>query len=376
MRLIILLWALGCSQSAEAQKKKRQTNRGSLPAHLPRVHVTLTPDSTAPCCHGVMHVIGEEAAERLDKIPAQYQVIVTHRPKYGCRACEGAVVQVPAAERLIKSGIPTENLVADVVVDKYAWHKPLYHQAQIMRLQGLPVDRSTLAGWVSAATRRHCWRVGIVHCDGYTVYKQLADPQREGGPATLAFCWTHWRRGFVEIDEGGPAPIAHEALERIAALYAIENRIRGRSADERRAIRQTETRPLVEALKTWLENRLAAVSDKSTIAEVIRYGFNHWQGLVRFLDDGRIEMDTNSAERAMRPIALNRRNSLFAGHDQGAVNWACIASLIETAKLQDIDPKPYVADILSKLVNGWPMAKIDELLPWAWAQHSKARLAA
>ena len=435
----------------EAPKKKRKTNRGSLPAHLPRVHITLAPDSTAcPCCHGVMHVIGEETAERLDKIPAQYQVIVTHRPKYGCRACEGAIVQAPAQERLIKGGIPTENLVADVVVDKYAWHKPLYRQAQIMRLQGLPVDRSTLAGWVGAAAAEikpvylrmkeivlasakivvdetrapvldpgrgrtktgyfwaisrddrpwggldppavvytyapgrggeHCTALlagytGIVHCDGYTVYKQLADPQRDGGPATLAFCWTHWRRGFVEIEEGGPAPIAHEALERIAALYAIENRIRGRSADERRAICQTQTRPLVEALKTWLENRLAAVSDKSTIAEVIRYGFNHWQGLVRFLDDGRIEMDTNSVERAMRPIALNRRNSLFAGHDQGAVNWACIASLIETAKLQDIDPKPYLADILSKLVNGWPMAKIDELLPWAWAQHSKARLAA
>src|SRR6202163_2781066 len=123
---------------------------------------------------------------------------------------------------------------------------------------------------------------GIVHCDGYTVYKQLADPQRDGGPATLAFCWTHWRRGFVEIDEGGPAPIAHEALERIAAMYAIENRIRGRSADERRAIRQTETRPLVEALKTWLENRLVAVSDKSTIAEVIRYGFNPLHGLGGF----------------------------------------------------------------------------------------------
>src|SRR5258708_3469708 len=143
-----------------------------------------------------------------------------------------------------------------------------------------------------------------------------------------------------------------------------------------RAIRQTETRPLVEALKTWLENRLAAVSEKSTIAEVIRYGFNHWQGLVRFLDDGRIEMDTNSVERAMRPIALNRRNSLFAGHDQGAVNWACIASLIETAKLHGIDPKPYLADILTKLVNGWPMAKIDELLPWAWAEQNKVSLAA
>lgn len=98
-----------------------------------------------------MHVIGEETAERLDKIPAQYQVIVTHRPKYGCRSCEGAIVQAPAQERLIKGGIPTENLVADVVVDKYGWHKPLYRQAQIMRLQGLPVDRSTLAGWVGAA---------------------------------------------------------------------------------------------------------------------------------------------------------------------------------------------------------------------------------
>src|SRR5258705_394768 len=336
----------------EAPKKKRKTNRGSLPAHLPRVHITLAPDSTAcPCCHGVMHVIGEETAERLDKIPAQYQVIVTHRPKYGCRACEGAIVQAPAQERLIKGGIPTENLVADVVVDKYAWHKPLYRQAQIMRLQGLPVDRSTLAGWVGAAA-----------AEIKPVYLRMKE-------IVLA-------SAKVEVDEGGPAPIAHEALERIAALYAIENRIRGRSADERRAIRQTQTRPLVEALKTWLENRLAAVSDKSTIAEVIRYGFNHWQGLVRFLDDGRIEMDTNSVERAMRPIALNRRNSLFAGHDQGAVNWACIASLIETAKLQDIDPKPYLADILSKLVNGWPMAKIDELLPWAWAQHSKARLAA
>jgi hypothetical protein len=109
---------------------------------------------------------------------------------------------------------------------------------------------------------------------------------------------------ICEDRRGGPAPIAHGALERIGALYAIENRIRGRCADERRAIRQTETRPLVEALKTWLENRLIAVLDKSTIAEVIRYGFNHWHGLVRFLDDGRIEMDTNSVERAMRTAFL------------------------------------------------------------------------
>jgi transposase len=159
---------------------------------------------------------------------------------------------------------------------------------------------------------------GIVQCDGYAVYEQLADPARHSGTVTLAFCWSHWRREFFDIDKGGPAPIAHEALERIAALYAIESRIRGRSAEQRRAVRQAETKPLVEKLKAWLEAKLIAVSEKSTIAQAIRYGLTRWDGLVRFLDDGRIEMDTNSVERAMRPIALNRKNSLFAGHDVGA----------------------------------------------------------
>jgi transposase len=214
---------------------------------------------------------------------------------------------------------------------------------------------------------------GIIQCDGYAAYKQLAGTDSQ---VTLAFCWSHWRRKFVEIDRGGPAPIAHEALEGIAALYAIEGRIRGRSAEERRAVRQAETKPLVEKLKAWLEAQLGAVSGKSVIAEAIRYGFNHWDGLVQFLEDGRIEMDTNSVERAIRPIALNRKNSLFAGHDQAAVNWACLASLVETAKLHGLDPQAYLADILSKLVNGWPMAKIDDLLPWAWAEQNAARLAA
>jgi transposase len=434
------------------ERSKRRINRGSLPAHLPRVHVTIEPESTVcPCCQGQMHVIGEDSSQRLDRIPAQYQVIVTHRPKYGCRACESAVVQAPAPERLIKNGIPTERLVASVVVDKYAWHNPLYRQAQIMRLQGLPVDRSTLAFWVGVAAAEvkpvyqrlkelllgsakiavdetrapvldpgrgrtktgYFWAIsrddrpwggsdppgvaytyapgrggehamallagysGIIQCDGYAVYEQLAKPARHDGRMTLAFCWLHWRREFFDIDKGGAAPIAHEALERIAALYAIESRIRARSAEERRAVRQAETKPLVEKFKAWLENRLLAASEKSTIAEAIRYGLTRWDGFVRFLDDGRIEMDTNCVERAMRPIALNRKNSLFAGHDEGAVNWACLASLIETAKLHGIDPHAYLADILAKLVNGWPVHNIDALLPWAWAkQRATSTLAA
>src|SRR5258708_1477378 len=125
-------------------------------------------------------------------------------------------------------------------------------------------------------------------------------------------CWAHLRRRFFDIAQGGPAPIASEALERIAALYAIEKTIRGRSAGDRRAVRQEKSRPLVLALKAWLEQQLARVSAKATIAEDIRYGLNHWEGLTRFLDDGRIQLDTNIVERSVRPILLKPENALFA----------------------------------------------------------------
>jgi hypothetical protein len=200
----------------------------------------------------------------------------------------------------------------------------------------------------------------------------MTDPQRDGGGVTLAFCWSHLRRRFYEIAQGGVAPIASEALQRIASLYAIEAKIRGHTATARRAVRQAESKPLVTALKTWFEAQLGRVSGKSVIANAFRYGLNHWDGLVRYLEDGRIEMDTNAVERAMRPIALSRKNALFAGHDEGAVNWACIASLVETCKLNGVDPETYFADVLTKLVTLWPAAHLDELLPWANARPATA----
>ncbi len=137
---------------ARERAEKRRTNRGALPAHLPRIHVTIAPEDTnCPCCRFPMHVIGEDAAERLDVIPAQFRVIVTHRPKYACRACEEAVVQAPAPERLIKGGLPTEAMVASVLVAKYAWHLPLYRQTQMLAAQGLDIKRSILAFWVGYA---------------------------------------------------------------------------------------------------------------------------------------------------------------------------------------------------------------------------------
>jgi len=426
--------------------------RKSLPAHLPRVEVIIEPETTScPCCGGAMHVIGEEKSERLDVIPAQHRILVTRRPKYGCRACAGAIVQAPAPERLIRSGLPTETLVAHVLVSKYAWHLPLYRQAQILLAQGIEIDRSVLAFWVgyAAAELMPLWRRlreillgsprlfvdetrapvldpgrgrtksgyfwsiarddsawcgdtgppavvytyapgrgakhamtllasyrGIVQCDGYAAYKQVARRGRAGNAVTLAFCWSHWRRRFYEIAKAGSAPIAEEALRRIAGLYKIEAQISGKTAAERRAVRQAESKARVIELRIWLQAQLARASAKSTIALAIRYGLNHWDGLERFLEDGRIEIDTNVVERSMRPIALNRKNALFAGHDTGAENWACVASLIETCKLNGVDPQAYLTDVLIKLVNLWPAAELDNLMPWAWRRGAADGMAA
>lgn len=428
--------------------QRREGNRGHLPQHLPHLHVTIAPEkTTCPCCNGQMHVIGEETSQRLDVIPAQYQVIVTHRPKYACRACEGTVVEAPAPAHLIEGGIPSEAMVAHVLTAKYGWHLPLYRQSQMLKAEGLDIDRSTLAHWVGTAAaelkpvyrrlvekvleagklavdetpvkvldpgrgqtkRGYFWTMarddrawggseapavvyhyapsragfnakellanycGIVQCDGYAVYKGLNQNR-----IMLAFCWAHLRRKFFDIADKGPAPIAEEALRRIAELYAIDKTIRGSPPDERVAVRRELSKSLIEALKAWLQARLGEVSGKSLIAEAIRYGLSHWEGLTRFLDDGRIELDTNIVERSMRPVALNRKNSLFAGHDEGAANWAVIASLIETCKLNSVDPEAWLADVLTKLVNLWPQARLDELMPWAWAgpPDTRARAAA
>jgi transposase len=205
--------------------------------------------------------------------------------------------------------------------------------------------------------------VGTLQVDGYAGYRALA----EKNAVSLAFCWSHVRRKFYELAQSGPAPIATEALERIGELYKIENDIRGRTADERRAARQQRSRPIIAALEPWLRDKLLLVSQKTKLAEAIRYALSRWAGLARFLDDGRIEIDSNVVERAIRPIALNRKNALFAGSDGGGEHWAAIASLVETCKLNAVDPQAYLADVIARIVAGHPQSKLDELLPWAYA---------
>ncbi|MER8873162.1 IS66 family transposase [Mesorhizobium sp. M0814] len=387
-------------------------------------------DHACPCCRNGLHRIGEDVSERLDIVPAQLRVIVVRRPKYACRACEDVVVQAPAPARLIEGGLPTETTVAQVLVSKYADHLPLYRQAQIYARQGINLDRSTLADWVGRAAWHlrpvherllgklksspklfadettapvldpgrgktktgQLWAYarddrpwegsdppgvayvyapdrkaerpiahlagfsGILQVDGYGGYRVLADKS----DVTLAFCWAHVRRRFYELAAAGPAPIASEALRRIADLYKIEDDIRGRSANERRAMRQDKSRAIVIDLEPWLREKLGLISQKTKLAEAIRYTLSRWEGLSRFLDDGRIEIDSNTVERSIR------KNALFAGSDGGAEHWAVIASLIETCKLNDVEPLGYLADVLSRIVNGHPNSQIDDLLPWAY----------
>jgi hypothetical protein len=171
--------------------------------------------------------------------------------------------------------------------------------------------------------------------------------------------------GFYDLAKT-KAPIATEALRRIAALYEIEGRIRGTSAADRLTVRQAESEPLIKDLRVWFEAQITKLPARGPTAEAIRYTLNHWDGLERFLADRRNELDTNSVERAMRPVALSGKNSLFAGSDEGAENRACLASLIETCKLNSVNPQAYFTDLLTRLVNGWPQKRIDELMPWCW----------
>jgi transposase len=205
---------------------------------------------------------------------------------------------------------------------------------------------------------------GILQCDGYAAYKSVS---ASGDGITLAFCWPHVRKEFFGLTKSGTAPIAEEALRRIAALYAVEAEVRGKPPDVRRNARQTRSRVLAANLFTWLEAQLARLPGRSPTAEAIRYALNHREGLERFLGDGRIEIDSDVVERAIRPLRPGRKNALFASGDDGGSRWAAVASLIGTCKMNGVDPQRYFSDVLTRLVNGWPQSRIDELMPWHWA---------
>ena len=200
---------------------------------------------------------------------------------------------------------------------------------------------------------------GVLQADGYSGFGSLYEGER----ICEAACWAHVRRKFYDIDVAQQSPLARETLERIGALYEIERRINGKPPDVRRKIRQAESRPLIEALHRWFTATLQRVSGRSDIAGAIRYALSRWQALTRYLDDGRLAIDNNAAERLIRPLALGRKNWLFAGSDAGGERAAAIYSLIETTKLNRLDPEAYLRHVLERIADH-TVNRVAELLPW------------
>lgn len=432
------------AKAGKADAPERPKPQRALPADLPRIERVIEPeDKRCPCGCGEMVRIGEDRAHRLDVVPAQVRVLVTIRPRYACPKGRAGVAQAPAPAHLIEGGLPTEALIAHVMVAKFSEHLPLYRQSQVLARHGVTVDRSTLADWVGVAAWHlrpvvdrmaellkrsgklymdettipvldpgrgktktgYLWAMarddrpwggadspgvvfsyipsrageqaerllrgfdGILQVDGYAGYKRLARDEREGGrPLVLAQCWAHGRRKLIDATPKAGSPVAEEALRRIAALYAIEAEIRGRSPEERRAVREARARPLVEALGAWLRAQKERLSGSSKMGEAVRYILNGWGPLGVFLDDGRVEMDSNRVENMIRPHALTRKNALFAGHDEGAEAWARIASLIGTCRMNGVEPYGYMKAVLEAIASGHPAARIDDLLPWAFVR--------
>ena len=217
---------------------------------------------------------------------------------------------------------------------------------------------------------------GILQADAYNGYNELYAPARAEGPITSALCWAHARRQFFELADiaanarrgknaGAISPIALEAVKRIDALFDIERGINGVAAAERLRIRKEQSAPLLEALEAWLREQRGRLSRSASVAEPIDYMLKRWDRFARFIDDGRICLTNNAAERALRGFALGRKSWLFAGSDRGADRAAVMATLIMTAKLNDVDPQAWLADILAR-INDHAVHRLDELLPWNW----------
>jgi hypothetical protein len=224
---------------------------------------------------------------------------------------------------------------------------------------------------------------GIFQADAFSGYNELYKPQREPGLITEAACWSHGRRKFfVLADIAAKArgakvtisPVALQAVQYIDAIFQIEREISGSPPEIRRAVRQERVKPLVEELHVWMKKQRAQVSAKSHIGKALNYMLKRWDAFARFLDDGRICLSNNAAERALRSVALGRKSWLFAGSDRGGERAAIAYSLIYTARLNDVDPLAWLTDVLERIAEH-PMHRLDELLPWNWKQ-LEARISA
>ena len=400
---------------------KNGHGRRSMPANLRReTEVVDVPDAEKLAFGGTWVKIGEEVSERLDYIPSSVFVRRMVRPKYIVRfenkSDEMKIAALPPVAMPRCKAAP--GLIADVVVAKLVDHLPLYRQEQRYARQGIELSRSTLCGWLAEAAnvltplylllktrvlampvvhtddtpipvqdpdREHCrtGRIWTYVSDGGVVYDATEDRCRDGPLNFLkdfrgylqcdayagydelfrtrphvveVACWAHARRKFVEAEKTS-AELAHEAVARIRQLYAVEHEAKDLDAPARAALRQQKSQPLLDALKVWLDQAHTTVVPKTPIAEALTYARNQWNALNVYITDGRLAIDNNAAERAVKPFAIGRKNWLFFGSDQGGRTLATLASFTATCQLMNINPWTWLRDTLTNL----PTTAADQL---------------
>ena len=217
---------------------------------------------------------------------------------------------------------------------------------------------------------------GILQADAYRGFEALYEPDADGVQRVReAACWAHLRRDFHDVWKSTGSEIARDALDRIGRLYDIERAIKGQPADRRLAIRQEKSRPLIKAFRVWLNTQLSRIPSKGDLAKAMQYALNRWQSFSLFLDDGRVAIDNNPAERAIKPVVIGRKNWMFAGADSGAEILADAMTIIETAKMSGLNPETYLADMLAR-INDHINPRLDELLPWNWAEEQNQKIKA
>lgn len=417
------------NEAAPRRRRSGKRGRKALPAHLPREEIRITPtDEQLADISGEMKPFSETRSEVLEYVPAQFKVLVYIRETWSND--KGDIVTAPAPNKVIEKGLPGPGLLTQVVVAKFRDHAPLNRQVAIYRRSGIELSRNTLVDWVAAAARLveplarriyeralaahvlqvddtslnildrskaknvkrgHIWamvgdhdfvayrysdtwqahhavellgqRTGWMQVDGYKGYERVFAREK----AIEVGCWMHARRYFVRAFDAKDLRAAHP-LKLISDIYDIEANAKqlGESHQARQDRRQRETAPLVESLSTWIAERRSREPPKSPLGKALTYAANHWTALCRPLEDGALELDNGDVERALRGIAIGRKNWLFAGSDRGAQRTANLCTVIETAARHKLDVWAYFRDIVVKLTDDWPQSRLDELLPDRW----------
>lgn len=385
-------------------------------------------EKICPECGAAKTRIGEEVSEQLEYVPASLFVIEHVRPKYACPCCQEHVSIAEKPAKVIEKGLPGPGLVAHVIVSKYCDHAPLYRQEFMFARQGVEVSRKTQWGWVLRSADKATALVDlmkqevlaskVIHTDDtpvrvqgdgqdgpftgrfwvyvgdaahpYTVYDYTPSRKRDGparflegyegylqadafggydgiyasGEVIEVACWAHCRRYFYDA-RSTDSNRAHRMLAWVRRLYDVERDAKKLDAKQRLALRQEQSKPLLETMKQWLDEQQPKLLPKSPIGDAANYALNNWNALIRYLDDGDLDIDNNEAEQALRGIAIGRRNWLFLGSDRGGRAAAVHYSLIQSAKRHGLDPFAYLRDVLLR-ITAQGQANLHELLPDRW----------